>query len=332
MSCQHTPLIPVSPNLGFFYWKTSLSLSLSEQELLRHTSAKRLFVKLADIGVNPVTQEVEPYSLLRVQDTTGWSGVEVVPSIFLTNEVFQVCSAAQLDSLATRLMTTIAHLSLQFSPKQQQFTEILIDCDWTAGTQVRFFEWLNVLRRQLPTEKKMSVTLRLHQYRYPNHTGVPPADRVMLMFYNTGDIEVLSAGNTIFDPADAQAYLQNGSSYPIPMDLALPVFQWALIYRDATLWKIWPDPTWAALADTALFKPLSERLFEVKQPTFQGGLLLGAGDQVKLETADSLLLRQIKQMARQLPLATDATVAYYHLEPSLVQRFNAQTSATHFQW
>jgi hypothetical protein len=332
-ACGSTPeTAPLAGPPAFFHWKTTLSLTAPEQSLLNSAATRCLYVKFADLGVNPQNGDIEPYSLLRVTDTMGLTGRSVVPCVFLTNEVFQQHESDELDTLALRVVEALNSVAEQFPEPQRAFTAVLLDCDWTASTRERYFAWLRVLQRLLPSGTDLCVTLRLHQYRYPEQTGLPPADRVMLMLYNTGDVEQLRTGNSIFDPTDALAYVQGAKKYPIPMDLALPVFQWALIYRDATLWKIWPDPPTDVLNDTLRFSKTGTNLFTVKRTTFQGGLLLGAGDQVKLEAVDSLLLRQIKQIARQLPLAPDATVAYYHLEPSLITRLGAQTSAAHFRW
>jgi hypothetical protein len=153
----------------------------------------------------------------------------------------------------------------------------------------------------LPPETRLSATIRLHQYKFPDRTGVPPADRGLLMFYNTGDIHDPDEPNSIFQPAAAEKYLHGAPPrYPLPLDVALPVFSWTLIYRDGDLWKIVPGV----------------------EPTQNSKLpYLRPDDLARFESVDTTLLRHAAALITEIHLAKDARVAFFHLDTSTARRY-----------
>ena len=72
-------------------------------------------------------------------------------------------------------------------------------------------------------EIALSITVRLHQLREP----APPADRGVLMLYNTGALKAHNTRNSILDLADVKPYMTR-KRYPIPLDYAYPVFGWGV--------------------------------------------------------------------------------------------------------
>ncbi|GAB4494204.1 MAG: hypothetical protein OHK0019_19940 [Saprospiraceae bacterium] len=323
-SCGNDKNRIVAP--AFYHWKTTLALSSSEREYLDSFSCKKLYVKILDIGRDPATGEIQPYSLLKITDTAGLSRFEIVPTIFITNEVFKNISEEKIEWLAGKVADS---MSEKWTKNELQF-----DCDWTASTRDAFFSFLKKVKKHLPKETRLSATIRLHQYKFPEKTGVPPVERGMLMFYNTGDIENPEAGNSIFSIADIEKYLVGApKNYPLPLDLALPVFSWALVYRDGELWKIIPEMPENELADTVRFKnknihhssPMFRgRLFIIQKGTFLAGHYLRPDDLLRLEAISPDLLCEAAGLAAQADLANDATVAFFHLDTAIVRRYPVQ--------
>ncbi|MCC6462605.1 MAG: hypothetical protein IT260_19210 [Saprospiraceae bacterium] len=322
---------------AFYHWQTQLDLSATETALLDSTGCQTLFVKLLDIGKDPASGDIRPYSLLRVGAANGWMGKRIVGCAFLTNEVFKNISAAQTDALAQKTAEALLRIGRPFWPADAAF-EIQFDCDWTGSTRAAYFSFLNKIRPLLPKNTTLSATIRLHQYKFPNQTGVPPTDRGMLMLYNTGDIDDWAENNSIFETAAAQKYLQGAPDrYPLPLDVALPLFAWALVYRDDELWKIIPEPDLPAFADTSRFEPVTPDgwpsgrpqdnkmafRFGIRKSTFLGGHYLRPGDLIRVERIDSASLREAAQLAAGLPLATDAAVAFFHLDSATVHHYPA---------
>ncbi|MBK8338743.1 MAG: hypothetical protein IPK99_01410 [Flavobacteriales bacterium] len=110
----------------------------------------------------------------------GPTKVELVPCIYITNATFLKIGDAEVEQLATNLLRK---LRLECPDK---IHGVMLDCDWTAKTKARFFRLTRIVNDNL--DVPLTATIRLHQYAQPTKTGVPPADRGMLMPYNVGQI------------------------------------------------------------------------------------------------------------------------------------------------
>lgn len=305
-ACHHSQPQPLIP--AFYCWQTSFALSPEQQEYLQQIGCKKLYVKIADIGLEEGNAEIIPYSQLQVADTTGLSNFEIVRVVFITNEVFQNLTAEKSTWLAEKIAALDALPASKAGRQEWQ-----IDCDWTNSTRAAFFKFLENLRKKLPAGACLSATIRLHQYKFPDRTGVPPVDRGMLMCYNTGDIDNAATANSIFDPADARKYLLGApKNYPLPLDLALPAFSWTLVYRDNELWKIIPG------------EHAEIPMGILEKGTFLAGHYLRPGDLLRRETISAELLKNAAQLAAAADLADNATLAFFHLDAATRQHYPVQ--------
>jgi hypothetical protein len=337
---------PRRVNPAFYHWKSRLSLSGNERALLDSLQCKKLYVKVLDVGTDPASGNIQPYARLESVDTTGLSGRGIVPVVFITNAVFQQITKEKIDWLADKILSTPhLHAIIGSSPAGkpgspprwggEPFTPppggtggaIQFDCDWTASTRDAFFLFLRRVRERLPEGTVLSATIRLHQYKFPDQTGVPPVDRGMLMFYNTGDIDDPNTVNSVFYPDDARKYLSGKRrDYPLPLDLALPLFSWGLVYRDGELWKIVPEVAPEDWTDTARFEQISRvpATFRIRKGTFLAAHYLRPGDQMRLESISPELLMEAARLAAPADLAGDADLAFFHLDSAIIRRFSVQ--------
>jgi len=307
--------------IAFYYWQTTFRLSAGEVRYLDSLHCHTLYVKFLDVGRSSETGEIRPFSQLNVADTTGLTGRQIVPTVFLTNEVFKNISAEKTDWLAQKTATSVATIAGR-CPTGSIAPLYQFDCDWTPSTQAAFFSFLQKIRFYLPKNSQLSATIRLHQYKFPDQTGVPPVERGMLMLYNTGDLDDPAEINSIFQPAAARRYLVGAPSrYPLPLDVALPVFSWTLVFRDDEFWKIIPDAHPTDWADTSRFEPLGPGRFRLRRGTFVGGHYLRPDDRLRVEAISPALLREAAQLANQTNLAQEATVAFFHLDATTVARY-----------
>lgn len=315
-ACRQTTLRTMVP--AFYHWQTNLEITPEENRYLDSVRCKKLYIKVLDIGVNELSGAVEPYARLHIADTTGLSRYEIIPVIFITNAVFKKTDPEKTDWLVEKTAGALAAFPFLISAREIQF-----DCDWTASTREAFFLFLKKMQQAVP-EKQLSATIRLHQYKFPKQTGVPPVARGMLMFYNTGDIESETTENSIFNLQDAEKYVQGApKTYPLPLDLALPVFSWTLVYREGEFWKIINGvPT--DLQDTTRFETfLPDRMhLQVRKGTFLSGHYLRPGDRLRVETVSEELLLQAAGLAARTDLADDASLAFFHLDTSTIRNFS----------
>jgi hypothetical protein len=209
--------------------------------------------------------------MLQADDSLG---VEAVPVVFITNEVFQRDSPGLVADIVGLLERTFPY----------SYQEIQIDCDWTAGTRDAYFDFLTTLAEQ--SEKRISCTVRLHQYRDREQQGIPPVDRIVLMAYNTGDLGSWETRNSIVDSTVIAAYLNDQPPYPLALDLAVAVYDWAAVYRYGELAYLINEPDLVQLGDSSRFERLSTGRYRVTQSTYLNGLYLYRRDLIRLEIAD----------------------------------------------
>ena len=323
VACERTKQRRITT--AFYHWQTTFQITPKENEYLDSIGCRKLYVKVLDIGVGEASGVVEPYSRLNIKDTIRLYRYEIVPVIFITNAVFKQIGPQKTDWLVEKTATALASF-----PFEKNAREIQFDCDWTASTREAFFLFLKKMQQALP-EKRLSATIRLHQYKFPQQTGVPPVARGMLMFYNTGDIESDTTENSIFNLQDAKKYVQGAPKhYPLPLDLALPVFSWTLVYREGEFWKIIngvPADLRAILPVLKRFSPDAMRL-QVKKGTFLSGHYLRPGDRLRVETVSEDMLLQAAGLAAQTDLAETASLAFFHLDTVAIRHFSPKLMHT----
>jgi hypothetical protein len=133
------------------------------------------------------------------------------------------------------------------------------------------------LQRKFPA-KTISVTVRLHQYRERNENGVPPVPEGLLMCYNLSPVEDVDVRNAIFDLDLLKGYLK-AEPYPLPLDVALPVFSWGAAFRDGQFLGIISPP--GQLGD--LLEATSRDRWLVRRDTTVMNTFLRAGDAVRYD-------------------------------------------------
>ncbi|MEL6661183.1 MAG: hypothetical protein AAFR36_32350 [Bacteroidota bacterium] len=311
LSCQPKPC---TTQLAFYHWKTEVSLKDTEQAYLEQLSAQRLYLRLFDVDWEPGAQVAAPKADAQIK---ALPAVEIVPTIYITNRTIAQLDNEGLSELSERILERVTR-KLQ----DQQLVELQIDCDWTTSTREGYFFLLTQLREQLPEETKLSATLRLHQYRWPEKTGVPPVDRTMLMFYNMGDLEEWEEPNSILNLDKAAAYLQHTNTYPLPIDLALPLFRWGVLFRYGKMIKLINGLT-AEDVVAAGGIPLDDKQhrFRIPESTYLQGYYLYADDELRLENIQSEVLVEAAQLLQALPCASERFLSFYHLDSTLIEAF-----------
>ncbi len=326
LSCRQQP--PPAP-VSFYHWRQTLDLSRSTGEFLKQARVGKLYVRFFDVDLAAESDRPVPLSELECRGTIP-GGIGVAPVVFIAERVFRsACDPSRLAGKVTAKIRRIAsrnHLALD--------GEIQIDCDWSPSSRDRFFAFLQAMRRSTPPGTRLSVTLRLHQVKFSERSGVPPADGATLMLYNMGKIESPAAGNSIIDPGTLRAYVsgQGGSGrpsgglgdYPLPFNLALPIFRWGLVYRLDRLVRIVNDlgAEEVNAAGNAL-KPLGDGRFLCQRGTHLAGATVYPGDLLRLEVANYDIVRQCLRLVRHELNGRRAGLVFYHLDAGAIARFGA---------
>lgn len=307
-----------APQRAFYHWQTGLSLDSIEQQWMHELNAKKLYVKFFDVDWQG---EAVPLAQVKI-DTTGLDSVEVIPTVFITNRTMEQLPAEGVEELAERIERKIIQLAGDL-PTTGPLREVQLDCDWTPGTRERFFALLTHLRVQFGEQvEKLSATIRLHQVRYFEETGVPPVDRGMLMFYNMGELESWEDNQSILNLDAAQAYMDRGiMDYPLPLDIALPVFRWGVLFRDGRMIKLINQLDEQDLQDSTRFERLTPGRFRVKKSTYLNGYYLYANDLLKLEKVAYPQLEAAAAYLNSFFGVQPYTLAYYHLDTEVLNYY-----------
>ncbi|NJO86844.1 MAG: hypothetical protein HC821_01970 [Lewinella sp.] len=219
VSCQNSPPEQrQEPTVGFYHWQQEWDTASAQHCLLQAYPQSPLYLKVFDV----VWANSRPEPRAQISLVAKSLPASLVAVVFITNEVFTSARAQQRETLANELLEELK-LRLQAHPYQ----ELQIDCDWTTSSRAAYFDFLRQLKARLPVATALTATVRLHQFRRPAEQGLPPVDRGLLMAYNLGDLNQWESKNTILDTLISAQYLQpQPIAYPLPLDVALPYYEW----------------------------------------------------------------------------------------------------------
>jgi hypothetical protein len=308
---------------AFYYWKSNFKTGTNEQEALRELQVKKLYVKFFDVAWDARLER--PYPLAQISfDTVSLNrvkqqGIEIIPAVFITNETLEQIRAETVPELAERINFLLKELLMNNAITD--IREIQIDCDWTASTKEKYFELLRQLKiLPLFLERQLSATIRLYQCKYHDKTGIPPVNKGLLMCYNMGNLKNPGTNNSIIEADELSKYIGNLNAYPLPLDIAFPLFEWKVLFRNnayAGLIQALPD---SLLNKPGIFSKNANR-FELQVDTVLQGYELKKGDVLRREESSfEEIIQSIKVLSPQLA-TPNFTISLYHLDSLPLSKF-----------
>ncbi len=299
-ACQQPDKAPLkrSATLGFYHWQQQLEVDSLPTCLLAAYPPQALPTKIMDIG----WEAGRPQLLSKLQMLPDSLPFRLLPVVFITNAVMLHADENTLEQLAEDLLQTAFQRIFPSETYTEGIREWQFDCDWTSSSREQYFYFLRQIRRRLPEGVQLSATIRLHQYAHAQQQGVPPVDRGLLMAYNMGELDQIDSPNSMLDTNISRQYLRPELRYPLPLDVALPYYQWGAIYRDGQLVYLYNELDAANLADSRRFLPQGPQHYRVLQPTYLGTYYLYPGDMIRLEGVQAAsLLALAKQLQTVVP-------------------------------
>ena len=305
-------------DVDFYYWKSKCAIGETECEYFNRLESKRLFVRLFDVAMeNGIAVPVGPIQGFS-KDVLPSDSTRVVPVVFITNETFYNCTD---EKAITQLVSNVSNGIGHYMGKADvDYDEIQIDCDWTERTKMAYFRFLEILAEK--SQLDISCTLRLHQIRDCEKTGVPPVIRGSLMCYVTSNPMEGMTRNSILDMELLKAYTVNINDYPLDFDVILPIYSWGIVTNHLGQVKLINGLTEDDL-QTSMFEKQDNNLYLVKEDGFVHGLYVNSGFTIKIETITPELLAEAKQyLDRQID--RDFRWVYFHLSQGFLTRFNIE--------
>ena len=303
---------------AFYYWKTTWQSNAATEAVRQQVAPQKLYTRIADVGWNGTTQMPQPHDQLRNPAALP-KGTEIIPVLFVELPALRnLKTAAQTEKLAADMARLFQSYEKTGGWKTSEYQ---VDCDWTESISEPYFELLKALKKQPQLAgKTLSATIRLYQIKYRGKTGLPPVDRGLLMCYNTGNFRDPFAPNSILHLPEVQEYLGQLESYPLPLDLALPLFRWTLWFKQDKFAGIVRGLDPDSLAQYPFLKQEGD-LYRCALDTLLKGYPLQKGDLLKSESpTPAEVANTASWVSRRMP-AKKFSVAFYHLDSLLLQKF-----------
>lgn len=306
---------PQHHNIQFYHWKTNVSIGEVEKAYFNQLSCTKLYIRFFDIDKK--NGQIGPVAKLRPFDPVVLNAT-YIPVIFITNRTFSGITEEQL----TKLVDNILALTTEISAANHlpDALEIQIDCDWTESTKQAYFYFLERLKQS--SDKRISCTLRLHQIKFREKTGIPPVDKGYLMCYATSEPTGDSDQNSILDMKLLKDYTSSVHTYPLDFDIALPIYSWVIVKNHLGKIKLINDVSVTDL-DTAVFRSIDNGLYELQRDYFFRSIYLSKGFTLKVETISPALLEEVKLYLEQ-KIRRPYDIVYYHLDESFLKQFTIQ--------
>lgn len=314
----------VQVDTAFYYWQQRLSLSPAEIDYLKETHTSALYIKFFDVDWDRAAGQAVPLAKLSCQ-TGPPAGIAIIPCVFITNRVMENTPERDIPQLAGKILTLLHSLQNRTGLKDSQ--ELQIDCDWSVGTKQAYFALLRRLKTLAP-QTLLSVTVRLHQLKFPETTGVPPADKAVLMFYNMGDLSDINTGDSIMDLERASDYLDGLPAYPLHTDIALPVFSWAVLLRFDKVTKLIHNITAEMLERTPQIEHTTGNLYRVKKSFYFHGDYLYKDDILRYEDVPMPVLRRAAELLAAKVRRRDRSIIFFHLNRRLPKEYSCEALET----
>jgi hypothetical protein len=309
-SCRHQ-----QKPLSFYYWKTQFSLGTVEKKVLQDHTVQQLYVRYFDIDFAPEAMRPEPVSPIQLNNDI--KPYTIVPVIYIKNRTFEKLDTAGVRQLAQHVLHLVSQIN---TSHQLQTREIQFDCDWTDGTKDKYFLFIQQYRAL--SKLIITATIRLHQVKYKEKTGIPPVDRGVLMYYNMGTINT-GDQNSIYDKNTASRYNAYLATYPLQLDIALPIFSWGYTIREGKVVQLLNKINVGHFKNDSNFIPAGPGRFLAKQACFKAGYYFKQEDMVKLEFVPEQDLRDITSAINRYAGHRVQQVIFYDLDSVNIVQYDS---------
>jgi hypothetical protein len=349
---------------SFCYWKTDLNFQKEEDSLIDEMNVKHIYVRFFDIDWNPYNKEPLPVATIK-DISLNKNNPEITPSVFITNEVVLQSDKKQLDSLAMQIAKRIRQIghkmnetkaqslayeivypennhnrkeakllsfdsvkSAELSKLKVDFKEILIDCDWSEKSKENYFYLLQKVKKGFPTSK-ISATIRLWQYKYAEKAGIPPVDKGLLMCYNITKPDDFQTKNSIGTSAELEQYITT-NEYKLKLDIALPLYSWAVIFRGNTFKGILSDYD-QLMNDTIKLKKSSSDKYILQDDVLVGQNYLRNGDEIRIERiSDDELDKMISIIKDKIKIDNQTRVTFFSFDKKYINDYGTQNISDYY--
>jgi hypothetical protein len=351
---------------SFCYWKTDSYFGKEEDTLAKQMNVKHMYVRFFDVDWNPYAEEAQPVATvynIRITD-----GLNITPSIFITNDVLLNSSKPQLDILSERIAIRIKKIIDKYQtekasalaykiadadyerqkgnafqsrlstdsiakaekPKfERDIQELLFDCDWTESSKENYFYLLEKLKSKF-SNYKIASTIRLWQYKYYEKAGVPPVDKGLLMCYNMTNPTEYKTKNSIGTSDELADYITH-DKYPLELDIALPLFSWSVLFRGGEFKGVISDYQEFEKSPT-IFKKTDDNKYTLQDDIQIGKFYARNGDEIKIEKiSDEEIENMIEIISDKVKISNNTKVTFFSFDKKYINDYGVQNISKYYE-
>jgi hypothetical protein len=315
--CQDRPEGIV--NNAFYYWRSTFELTESDIERLEVLHVQTLYVKFFDVDWEPDSRTAIPVAVTHFK-TPLPSNIALIPTVFITNDTLKNLQLSEIEDLAHNILAKMERMLHTFP--QHSIQEIQFDCDWTESTREKYFTFLQFAQTQNWTAQLIiSATIRLHQIKYFTQTGVPPVSKGLLMCYNMGSPTNIETDNSIINTEQIGQYIQTLESYPLPLDVALPLFSWGVLFYHQEFVKLINSVREQNLLDHHDFVRHHNMVFRAMRNTYLQGQFIFKDSLIRVEEVRATDCHRSAILVAAKLHGKMKNVALFHYDPKIVQEY-----------
>lgn len=302
-------------NIDFYYWKHQYQIDSIEQQALDAFKTKTIYLHYFDVVWHD--GKAVPKYKVDIKEKVSYA---IVPTIYIENDALVNTSILAIKELSQNILKLTEAINQQ---NKLQAKSIQIDCDWTVATKEKYFELLKLLQEKY----EVTSTIRLHQIKYKNTTGVPPVKKAVLMLYNMGDVKNINETNSILNINTTKKYISHTKNYPIKLDYAFPIFTWTAIFRNNQLIAIQNNLSESNFNNGDL-KALSATLYQVQQSKFLAGFYFMKDDIIRFEKINQKDLNDLYLLTNKYCNHKNFNIILYHLDSESLNLLSNETMQT----
>lgn len=300
------------PVIAFYYWRTIFKLSPIERETLEYNKVNKLYIRYFDVDINEKSNEVFPLAPIHFNDLP--TKFSVVPVIYIKNRVM-LSKSLNISDLVKKINDYISQINKKNTISIQ---EIQIDCDWTLASKDNYLKFIDLFKKSNKT--LLSATIRLHQVKYFEKTKIPNVDKGVLMYYNMGKIAPDSL-NSIYDKNLAEKYLKSFKKYPLKLNVALPIFSWAVHIRNGRVIGLKNKIDSNDIKSDENFEEKSSNIFQVVYSNYKNSTFYKKDDILKMEAISVENLLEMASDIKEHFSHNPEEIIFYDLDQFNIQQY-----------
>jgi hypothetical protein len=218
--------------------------------------------------------------------------------------------------------------SVELAKLKVDFKEILLDCDWSEKSKENYFYLLQKIKKEIPTSN-LTATIRLWQYKYAEKSGIPPVDKGLLMCYNVSKPEDFQTKNSIGTSDELAQYITH-NQYKLKLDIALPLYSWAVVFRGNKFKGILSDYE-QLINDTIKLKKSTSDKYILQDDILIGQTYLRNGDEIRIEKiSDDELDKMISIIKDKIQIDNRTRVTFFSFDKKYINDYGTQNISSYY--